>query len=59
MVEEVLPPSYRQEEKVAPLVRQLPSSHKKRPEERAFYLQLGVAEGWSRRELGSGLEASR
>jgi predicted nuclease of restriction endonuclease-like (RecB) superfamily len=50
--------TYRQEEKVAPLVRQLPWSHNivilgqtKRSEERAFYLQLAVAEGWSRREL--------
>lgn len=60
--------TYRQEEKVAPLVRQLPWSHNivilgqtKRPEERAYYLQLAVAEGWSHPNsgLGSGLEASR
>lgn len=50
--------TYRREEKVAPLVRQLPWSHNivilgqtKRPEEREFYLRLAVAEGWSRREL--------
>ena len=50
--------TYRHEEKVAPLARQLPWSHNiailgqtKRPEERDFYLRLAVAEGWSRREL--------
>jgi predicted nuclease of restriction endonuclease-like (RecB) superfamily len=50
--------TYRQEGKVAPLVRQLSWSHKivilgqtKRPEEREFYLRLAIAEGWSRREL--------
>lgn len=50
--------TYRQEDKVAPLVRQLPWSHNlvllgqtKQPEEREFYLRLAVAEGWSRREL--------
>ena len=50
--------TYRQEEKVAPLVRQLPWSHNlvilgqtRRPEEREFYLRLAIAEGWSRREL--------
>ena len=50
--------TYRHEEKVAPLVRQLPWSHNlvilgqtKRPEDREFYLRLAIAEGWSRREL--------
>ena len=50
--------TYRREQKVAPLVRQLPWSHNivilgqtKRPEEREFYLQLAISEGWSRRQL--------
>ncbi|MBV9226527.1 MAG: hypothetical protein JOY85_21040 [Acidobacteriaceae bacterium] len=50
--------TYRQDEKVAPLVRQLPWSHNlvilgqtRRSEEREFYLRLAVTEGWSRREL--------
>ena len=50
--------TYRDKEKVAPLVRQLPWSHNivilgqtKRPEEREFYLRLAIAESWSRREL--------
>lgn len=49
---------YRHDEKVAPLVRQLPWSHNllimsrcKRPEERGFYLQMAQRERWSRREL--------
>ena len=49
---------YRNDEKVAPLVRQLPWSHhliimgqSKRPEEREFYLQTAIREGWSKREL--------
>jgi predicted nuclease of restriction endonuclease-like (RecB) superfamily len=50
--------TYRGEEKVAPLVRQLPWTHNlvilgqsKRPEEREFYLRLAIQERWSRREL--------
>jgi predicted nuclease of restriction endonuclease-like (RecB) superfamily len=50
--------TYSREEKVAPLVRQLPWSHNivilgqtKRPEEREFYLRFAIAESWSRREL--------
>jgi predicted nuclease of restriction endonuclease-like (RecB) superfamily len=50
--------TYRQDEKVSPLVRQLPWSHNllilskcKRPEEREFYLRLAVQEKWSSREL--------
>lgn len=50
--------TYRDEEKVAPLVRQLSWSHNliifsqsKRPEEREFYLRMAVQERWSKREL--------
>ncbi|HZF09210.1 MAG TPA: PDDEXK nuclease domain-containing protein [Thermoanaerobaculia bacterium] len=50
--------TYRGDEKVAPLVRQLPWSHNllilsrcKRPEEREFYLRLAQQDRWSRREL--------
>ncbi|MBI3925196.1 MAG: hypothetical protein HY319_06620 [Armatimonadetes bacterium] len=50
--------TYRHDEKVAPLVRQLPWSHNlvilnrcKRPEEREFYLMMARRDGWSRREL--------
>lgn len=49
---------YRDDEKVAPLVRQLPWSHhlvvmgqSKGAREREFYLHLAVREQWSRREL--------
>lgn len=49
---------YRDDEKVAPLVRQLPWTHNliifsqsKRPEEREFYLRMAVQEKWSKREL--------
>ncbi len=49
---------YRNDKKVAPLVRQLPWSHNllilarcKRPEERKFYLTLAQRERWGRREL--------
>ncbi len=48
--------TYRDDKKVAPLVRQLPWSHNliilgqsKRPEEREFYLR--IQEGWTKREL--------
>jgi predicted nuclease of restriction endonuclease-like (RecB) superfamily len=50
--------TYRQDEKVSPLVRQLPWTHNmiilnqsKRPEERDFYLRMAVQEKWSKREL--------
>jgi predicted nuclease of restriction endonuclease-like (RecB) superfamily len=50
--------TYRDDEKVAPLVRQLPWSHNllilsrcKRREEREFYLRLAQRERWSRRDL--------
>jgi predicted nuclease of restriction endonuclease-like (RecB) superfamily len=50
--------TYRDDEKVSPLVRQLPWTHNlivlsqsKRPEEREFYLRLAVREQWSKREL--------
>jgi predicted nuclease of restriction endonuclease-like (RecB) superfamily len=50
--------AYRDDEKVSPLVRQLPWTHNliilnqsKRPEEREFYLRLAVHEKWSSREL--------
>jgi len=49
---------YRDEEKVAPLVRQLSWSHNlvvlgqsKQSKEREFYLRMAVQEQWSRREL--------
>jgi predicted nuclease of restriction endonuclease-like (RecB) superfamily len=50
--------TYREDEKVAPLVRQLPWTHNllilnqsKRPEEREFYVQMAIQERWSKREL--------
>ena len=50
--------TYRNDEKVAPLVRQLPWSHNlvilgrcKRMEERAFYIKLTLDRHWSRRQL--------
>jgi predicted nuclease of restriction endonuclease-like (RecB) superfamily len=50
--------TYYPEEKVAPLVRQLPWTHNliilnqsKRPEEREFYLRMTIQEQWSKREL--------
>ena len=50
--------TYRHDEKVAPLVRQLPWSlivvilgRCKRPEEREFYLRLAIERHWSRRSL--------
>lgn len=49
---------YHRDEKVAPLVRQLPWSHNlmilgrcKRPEEREFYLRLAIQERWRKRDL--------
>jgi predicted nuclease of restriction endonuclease-like (RecB) superfamily len=57
--------TYRHDEKVAPLVRQLPWSHNllimsrcKRPEEREFYLQMAQRDRWSRRELERQLAGS-
>jgi predicted nuclease of restriction endonuclease-like (RecB) superfamily len=50
--------TYQGDEKVAPLVRQLPWTHNliilgqsKRPEEREFYLRLAIQEKWGKREL--------
>lgn len=50
--------TYCHDEKVSPLVRQLPWTHNliilsqsKRPEEREFYLKLAIQEKWSKREL--------
>ncbi|MEK1938996.1 MAG: PDDEXK nuclease domain-containing protein [Pseudomonas sp.] len=50
--------AYRSDEKVSPLVRQLPWTHNltilsqsKRPEEREFYLRMAIQEQWSTREL--------
>jgi predicted nuclease of restriction endonuclease-like (RecB) superfamily len=50
--------AYRDDEKVSPLVRQLPWTHNmmilsrcKRPEEREFYLRLAIQERWGKREL--------
>jgi predicted nuclease of restriction endonuclease-like (RecB) superfamily len=50
--------TYRGDEKVAALLRQLPWTHNllimsrsKRPEEREFYLRLAVRERWSSRDL--------
>jgi predicted nuclease of restriction endonuclease-like (RecB) superfamily len=50
--------TYYEDEKVSPLVRQLPWTHNliilnqsKRPEEREFYMRLVIQEKWSKREL--------
>lgn len=50
--------TYKGEEKISPLVRQLPWSHNllilgksKRAEEREFYLRMATSEKWSKREL--------
>jgi len=50
--------TYRHDEKVAPLARQLSWSHNltilgqsKRPEEREFYLRMAIQERWGKREL--------
>ncbi|MEW6548884.1 MAG: PDDEXK nuclease domain-containing protein [Spirochaetota bacterium] len=50
--------TYRDEERVAPLVRQLPWTHNliilgqsKGPEEREFYIRMTIREHWSKREL--------
>jgi predicted nuclease of restriction endonuclease-like (RecB) superfamily len=56
--------TYRGDEKVSPLVRQLPWTHNlmilsrcKRPEEREFYLRVAIQERWSSRELERHLPA--
>ena len=58
--------TYRDEPIVSPLVRQLPWTHNliilsqsKRPEERAFYLQIAVREKWSKRKLERQLRLGR
>ena len=50
--------AYQGDEKVSPLVRQLPWTHNiiilsqsKRPEEREFYLRQAIREKWGKREL--------
>lgn len=50
--------AYAEDEKVSPLVTQLPWTHHliilgqcKRPEEREFYLRLAIREHWGKREL--------
>lgn len=50
--------SYKDSEKLAPLVREIPWSHNflifekvKTPEARQFYLQMTIQEGWSKRVL--------
>lgn len=57
--------TYAQDEKVAPLVRQLPWTHNlvilgqsKRQEEREFYLRLAAKENWSKRELERQMNAA-
>jgi predicted nuclease of restriction endonuclease-like (RecB) superfamily len=57
--------TYRGEEKVAPLARQLSWTHNlvilgqsKRPEEREFYVQMAIRERWSRRELERQMKAA-
>lgn len=50
--------AYQAEQKLSPLVRELPWTHNiiiltqaKRPEERAFYLRMAIRERWGKREL--------
>ena len=57
--------TYRNDQIVAPLVRQIPWSHHlqilgqcKLPEEREFYLRLAVREGWSKRQLERQIRAA-
>jgi predicted nuclease of restriction endonuclease-like (RecB) superfamily len=57
---------YQNDEKVAPLVRQLSWSHNlmilgrcKRPEEREYYVRLAIQERWGRRELERQLAGAR
>ena len=56
--------TYRGDEKVAPLVRQLPWSHhvivlgrSKLPEERSFYILMAIKQGWTKRELERQIQA--
>jgi hypothetical protein len=56
---------YRNDQIVAPLVRQFPWSHHlqilgqcKLPEEREFYLRMAVQEGWSKRQLERQIRAA-
>jgi predicted nuclease of restriction endonuclease-like (RecB) superfamily len=57
--------TYRLEKKVAALLRQLPWTHHlmilgrcKRPDERRFYVELSLREGWTSRELARQLAGS-
>ena len=57
--------TYRDDEKLSPLVRQLPWTHNliimgqcKRQEEREFYLRLAIREHWGKRELERQLRCS-
>lgn len=57
--------AYKEDEKVSPLVTQLPWTHNliilgqsKRPEEREFYLRMAIREKWSKRELERQFNAS-
>lgn len=57
--------AYKDDEKVSPLVTQLPWTHNliilgqsKRPEEREFYLRMAIREKWSKRELERQFNAS-
>ncbi|MHC8410122.1 PDDEXK nuclease domain-containing protein [Pseudomonas sp. Hz4] len=57
--------TYRGDEKVSPLVRQIPWTHNlvifsqgKLPEEREFYLRMAIQEKWSKRELERQLKAA-
>jgi predicted nuclease of restriction endonuclease-like (RecB) superfamily len=57
--------TYCDDEKVVLLVRQLPWSHhllilaqSKRREEREFYVQTAIREGWSKRELERQLDSA-
>src|SRR5262249_12008130 len=55
---------YRDDQKVSPLVRQLPWTHNlliftgcKRAEARAFYIQLAISQQWTKRELERQMDA--
>lgn len=57
--------TYRDDQIVAPLVRQIPWSHHlqilgqcKLPEEREFYVRMTVQEGWSKRQLERQIRAA-
>jgi len=58
--------TYAADEKVSPLVTQLPWTHHlqilsqtKRPEEREFYVRLAIHERWSKRELDRQIRSGR